>query len=351
MTAPLVVKLGGDALASPARIVAQAGRLARWVAAGPIVVVASARRGVTDHLLDLISEVRTAARPDRGAADAGSSPAQEEAERALASGEVVSASLLALALNELGVPAVSLDAREAGVLAVGEHGEARIEQIHTERIEELLATGVVPVVTGFQGWRRGRVATLGRGGSDISAVALAVALEASAVRFIKEAPGIRTADPKLVSHTTAIREAPHHFLTALTRAGSRVLHPDAADLAERYRLQLEFWSLDGDRAESLVHDAVLPNPTLRATTFLPKDQLPVTVSVLGVTPTDLGGHHRLALAAELQATGLADVTLEEWTHGFQVQAPAPLASDVLKTLHRVVVQGEPRCRDTARRAS
>ncbi len=344
-----MVKLGGDALATPGRIAAQARRLARWATLGPLVVVASARRGVTDHLLALVSEVRSAVGPT-GRPAAGPPAAEAEAERALASGEVVSAALLALALNDLGVDAVSLDAREAGVLAEGPAGAAWIERIHTEPTEQLLAAGVIPVITGFQGWKRGRVATLGRGGSDISAVALGAALRASAVRFVKDAPGVRTADPKVVHDTAAIREAPHSFLTALTRAGSKVLHPDAAELAERHRLPLEFWSLDGDQAETLVHGQASSDLPLRAATYQPGSTHPVTVSVLGVALADLD-RHGSALATELAATGLAAVALEAWPHGIRLQAPAALVGEAVNILHRVVVRGAPRCSGPELRAS
>jgi len=350
MAAPIVVKLGGDALATPARIAAQAARLAGWARQGPVVVVASARRGVTDHLVGLVSEVRSAVGPGEQAPGRALPAGLDEAERALASGEIVSAALLALALNELGVPAASLDAREAGVLAEGPVGAAWIERIEREPTEALLARGVVPVVTGFQGWRQGRVATLGRGGSDISAVALGVALGASVVRFVKDAPGLRTADPKLVHDTEPIREAPHSFLTALTRAGSKVLHQDAAALAERCGLPLEFWSLDGEQPESRVHRAAAPARPIRAATFEPRGAHPTRVSVLGVALADLDGH-RGALTTALAATGLAAAALEDWPHGFRLEAPAPLAGEAVKILHRVVVQGEPRCCGSALRAS
>ncbi len=350
MPAPVVVKLGGDALATPARIVAQASRLARWAADGPVVVVASARRGVTDHLLNLITEVRSAAQAPDPAPGGSALEGDEEAERAVASGETVSAALLALALNRLGGRAVSLDAREAGITAAGPAGHAVIERIDTEPITQLLGAGTIPVVTGFQGWRQGRVATLGRGGSDLSAVALGTALGATTVRFVKDAPGLRTADPKVVHNTAPIREASHRFLTALTRAGSKVLHPDAAELAERHRLSLEFWSLDGERAESLVHEHAPADRPPRAATFQAGSLQPVRVSVLGVALAELH-EHRSALALELEATGLGAVTLEDWLHGFQLEAPAPLAGEAVKILHRVVVQGEPRCSETGLRAS
>ncbi|MDX2122143.1 MAG: aspartate kinase, partial [Gemmatimonadota bacterium] len=219
MSLALVVKLGGDALASPERIAAEAGRIARLAAAGPVVAVASARRGVTDRLLGLAEEVDSAARRLGDSAAPQRPGGCTERDRVVASGEVVAASLLALALNRLGVRAVSLDAREAGIAAAGRFGGARIQRVNPRRIAQLLARGVVPVVTGFQGWRRGRVATLHRGGTDASAIAVAAALGSSRVLFVKDAEGLRTADPKLVPESRPIRHAPHHFLTALTAAG------------------------------------------------------------------------------------------------------------------------------------
>ena len=154
---PVIVKLGGDALASPERDRSGGATGPARAAAGPVVAVASARRGVTDHLLGLVDEVRSAAGGTRGPVS--------EADRAVAAGEVVAASLLALALQQLGVQGVSLDAREAGLRTVGRAGHAHIGAVATRRFTRLLDRGAVPVVTGFQGWNRGRVVTLGRGGN------------------------------------------------------------------------------------------------------------------------------------------------------------------------------------------
>src|SRR5262245_21958551 len=147
MSAPVVVKLGGDALGTPARIAAQARRLRSWCARGPVVAVASARRGVTDQLLSLVDQVRSATGAEAEPIDGF---AAAEADRAVAAGEVVASALLALALNRHGVRALSLDAREAGIAAAGPAGHGCITQVRTGRIESLLAQGIVPVITGFQ---------------------------------------------------------------------------------------------------------------------------------------------------------------------------------------------------------
>ena len=169
VSAPLVVKFGGDALATPERIAAAARRLAARHRTRPVVAVASARRGVTDHLLGLVEQVREAAgegsRPGWGARAAS--------DRAVASGELVAASLLAVALEDVGIPAAVLDAREAGLRSSARPGGATLGTPRPARILRLIDRGITPVVTGFQGWHRGRLTTLGRGGSDITAVALA----------------------------------------------------------------------------------------------------------------------------------------------------------------------------------
>jgi aspartate kinase len=175
---PLVVKLGGDALASPERIATEARRLARLAGPEPPLPVTSARRGVTDHLLGLVEGVRSAV--------GDSSGAHAEADRAVAAGEIVTASLLALALNDLSVQAVSLDARESGIRVAGSFGDARIQAIAS-------------------GWRRGRVATLGDGGTDTSAVARAVGIGAS--RALDHVLSILVGTSQAVEATGAVHGA------------------------------------------------------------------------------------------------------------------------------------------------
>ena len=242
MSRPAVVKLGGDALATPQRIAAAADRVARRCRERPAVVVASARRGVTDHLLGLVEQVRAATARDAEVSLAG----RVAADRAVASGEVVAASLLAVALEHVGVPAVVLDAREAGLVSDGRVGGATLRHVRPARLERLLAAGRVPVVAGFQGWYRGRVTTLGRGGSDITAVTLAVALGAAWCELVKEPGALHTADPRLISEARPVNRAGHRFLTELAWSGARVIHHLAAERAEREGMALRFTSLHPD---------------------------------------------------------------------------------------------------------
>lgn len=248
MRSPLVVKFGGDALATPERIAAAARRAASRRTGGPVVAVASARRGVTDHLLGLVEQVREAIGAEADSSAAG----RIAADRAVASGELVAASLLAVALADLGVPSLVLDAREAGLGSDGHAGGATLTTLQSRRLLRLLERGITPVVTGFQGWHRGRITTLGRGGSDITAVALAAALEAEACELVKDPGALHTADPRLVPEAQPLRGATHRFVSEIALAGARVIHHAAATRAERDAVALRFTSLHADGEPSTV---------------------------------------------------------------------------------------------------
>jgi len=340
-TAPVVVKLGGDAVHTPERIAAEAHRLARLAARQPVVAVVSARRGVTDHLLGLVEGVR--------AAVGGESPGHPEADRAVAAGEIVTAALLALAMAELGLEAVSLDAREAGIRAAGRFGRAGIGGVQAQRIRALLGRGAIPVVAGFQAWRRGRVATLGRGGTDISAVALAVARGASRTVFVKDAAGLRTADPRLVPDSKPIARAPHRFLSALTGAGARVLRAEAARVAERHGLRLEFHSLAGDTPLSVV-TADEPGIGVRGVaTAAPVDGT-VAITAVAADPAEIGGLAE-PLHRSLTGSGIVPVGLPPTPNGLSFLVPEADATEALRVLHQALVSQDQRCSSSIRRAS
>ncbi|MFL5403761.1 MAG: hypothetical protein ACJ8BF_13175 [Gemmatimonadales bacterium] len=248
MSSPLVIKFGGDALAVPERIALAARRVARRLERSPVVAVASARRGVTDHLLGLVEQVKE----DTGFEDIDTEGLAAASDRAVAAGELVSASLLAVALNRLGVRAQVLDARQAGLHSDGEWTRAQLTRVRPDRITRMLRRGVTPVVTGFQGWHRGQVTTLGRGGSDTSAVALAAELGAPECELVKHAGGLFTADPKVVPDARHIPRASHRFLSRLAEAGAKVMALRAAVLAERKRLALRLTSLEDESLTSRV---------------------------------------------------------------------------------------------------
>lgn len=238
----MVIKLGGDALATPERIAAAAVRVAAERARHPVVVVTSARRGMTDHLLALARLV--------DAASGGDATPARAAERAVAAGEIVTASLLAAALERQRSPAAALDAREAGIHGGGPPGAARLTRIRPARIRALLAKGVVPVVAGFQVAERGAIRILTRGGSDLSAVALAAALGGRCTFY--KSHGLRLADPERDPGAPSAGRIDHTALAAILAGGARVLHADAARLAARHGVTLRFVPFPDDGEESWV---------------------------------------------------------------------------------------------------
>jgi aspartate kinase len=332
MTQPLVVKFGGDALATPERIAAAARRLAARRRTRPVVAVASARRGITDHLLGLVHQVREAT---GGTGDAfRASPASD---RAVASGELVSAALLAVALGEMDIPAIVLDAREAGLASDGRAGAATLTGVRPARVERLLARGVTPVVTGFQGWHRGRLTTLGRGGSDLTAVALATALRAEACELVKDPGALHTADPRVVPDARPIRRAAHRFVTELALAGARVIHHGAAAWAEQAGIPLRFTSLhaDGEPATDVgLAFELEPGHALVLGSGAVEQPSVATVSLVSADPDGAGP--RAAADAALVRAGARVLRTQRRPHAMSFVVPAEDGAGLLQALHAVI---------------
>ena len=216
----IVQKFGGSSLADLDRL-RHVARLCleRRRRDEELVVVVSAMGGETDLLTD------------RARALSGS-PAPRELDALVTTGEQQAAALLVLAMEELGLEAVSLTGWQVGILTDAHHGDAQIRLIAPGRLREELSRGRVPVVTGFQGiCRRGDVTSLGRGGSDTTAVALAAALEADGCEIYTDVDGICTADPRRVSDARLLPVIDTRDMLALSKAGSKVLHAKSVELA------------------------------------------------------------------------------------------------------------------------
>jgi len=186
-----VVKFGGTSVATVSRLRHAARRVKALQRAGEgVVVVVSARGDTTDRLLALLG----------GVSCGDGTPHARESDRVLATGEDLAAGLLAASLTSLGVPARSLRGGEAGIAVEGDHGAGEIRRVDTAALRALVADGLVPVVSGFQGIHKdtGRITTLGRGGSDTSAVALAAALKADRCDIYTDVDGVYTTDPRVV---------------------------------------------------------------------------------------------------------------------------------------------------------
>lgn len=225
----IVQKYGGTSVGSVERIQAVAQRVKQTTADGySVVVVVSAMGKTTDTLVQL-------------AKDISANPSHREMDMLLSTGEQVTIALLSMALQEIGQPAISLTGAQVGIVTEPAHTRARILQIAPERIERHLEEGKVVVVAGFQGITNTsdlEVTTLGRGGSDTSAVALAAALRADRCEIYTDVPGILTTDPRLVAEAQLMAEITCDEMLELASLGAKVLHPRAVEIARNYGVQM-----------------------------------------------------------------------------------------------------------------
>lgn len=225
----IVQKYGGTSVGSVERIQAVAQRVVETVKAGnSVVVVVSAMGKTTDGLVKLANEI-------------SAHPSRREMDMLLSTGEQVSIALVSMAIQELGQPAISLTGAQVGIVTEAEHSRARILHIQTERLERHLQAGQVVVVAGFQGvssTEELEITTLGRGGSDTSAVALAAALKADLCEIYTDVPGILTADPRIVPDAQLMSEITSDEMLELASLGAKVLHPRAVEIARNYGMPL-----------------------------------------------------------------------------------------------------------------
>ncbi len=227
----IVQKFGGSSVADAEKLlhISHIIRTSRG-AGDDVIVVVSAQGNTTDQLI-------------RRAKSVASQPDARELDALLATGEQASAAMTAMALQSLGVPAVSLGAWQVPIRSGGEHGDGCIEDIGRERIEKELAAGRIVVVAGFQGLdRNGDLATLGRGGSDYSAVALAAAFHAARCLIYTDVDGVYTADPRICPTARRLARVSYADMYALARAGARVLHDKCVALAQAKGVEPEVLS-------------------------------------------------------------------------------------------------------------
>lgn len=227
----IVQKYGGSSLADAARIRRAAQRVAELVQAGhKLVVVVSAQGDTTDHLLEQVPPVT-------------SQPSMRELDAYLAAGEQMSAALMAMALEELGVPAVSLTGWQAGLMTDSVHGDARVQGLRGERIRQELRGGNAVVVAGFQGVNAaGDITTLGRGGSDTTAVALAAFLGADRCMIYTDVDGVYDKDPRKFPDAVRFARIGYGPMLELARQGAQVLHDRCVELAQRYQVPVQVLS-------------------------------------------------------------------------------------------------------------
>ena len=224
----IVQKYGGTSVGSPERIGNVAKRIVETQREGnQVVAVISAMAGVTDNLIKLAGEVSR-------------DPDKRELDVLLATGEKAACALTAMAINSAGARAVSLSGAEAGILTDGIHTKARIANISPRQIQELLADDYIVIVAGFQGQSaEGETTTFGRGGSDLTAIALAGALGADACQIFTDVDGVFTCDPRVVKDAKKLDEIAYDELLEMAGAGSKVMQSRAVEFAKKFAVEFE----------------------------------------------------------------------------------------------------------------
>ena len=227
----IVQKFGGSSVADAQRVSHVAGIIANTYRQGnQVVVVVSAQGKTTDHLIAQAQEVNP-------------NPSKRELDALMATGELASMALMARALERLGMPAISLSGWQAGIHTDSTHGAARVSRIDTERLRNELDKGNIVIVAGFQGVNKYEdITTLGRGGSDTSAVALAAALNADLCQIYTDVDGVYTADPRIVPNAIKIDEITYDEMLELASLGANVLHNRSVEMAKKYNVNLEVLS-------------------------------------------------------------------------------------------------------------
>jgi len=239
----IVQKYGGTSVGNPERIKNVAARVAKYRAKGDqIVVVVSAMSGVTDNLIKLAKEIMPL-------------PSEREMDVLLATGEQQTIALTAIALHALNVPAVSLTGPQAGIVTDVVHTKARIHNITPKKVHDLLKQGNVVIVAGFQGETpEGQITTLGRGGSDLTAIALAAAVKADLCQIYTDVDGVYTADPRIVPTAKKLPEISYDEMLELASLGAKVMQSRSVEFAKKFGVVFEVRSSLNDNPGTIVKE-------------------------------------------------------------------------------------------------
>src|SRR5436309_11665727 len=239
----IVQKFGGTSVGNPDRIKNVAARVGKYHAQGDkVVVVVSAMSGVTDNLIKLAKEIMPL-------------PDDREMDVLLATGEQTTIALTAIALHAIEVPAVSMTGAQAGIVTDGVHTKAKIQNITPKRIHDLMNQGNVVIVAGFQGQTlEGQITTLGRGGSDLTAIALAAALKADLCQIYTDVDGVYTADPRIVSGAKKLDEISYDEMLELASLGAKVMQSRSVEFAKKFGVVFEVRSSLNENPGTIVKE-------------------------------------------------------------------------------------------------
>jgi aspartate kinase len=264
----IVQKYGGTSVGNPERIKNVAKRVAKYREAGhQIVVVVSAMSGVTDNLIKLAKEVMPL-------------PSEREMDMLLATGEQTTIALTAMALHAMGLDAISLTGAQAGIVTDGVHTKAKIRNITPKQVHELLNGGHVVIVAGFQGQTpEGHITTLGRGGSDLTAIAMAAALKADLCQIYTDVDGVYTADPRIVPNARKLPEIAYDEMLELASSGAKVMQSRSVEFAKKFGVVFEVRSSLNDNPGTIVKEETesMESVVIRGVS-LDKNQAKVTLA-------------------------------------------------------------------------
>lgn len=272
----IVQKFGGTSVGSPERIAQVAEKVAKFRAAGDdIVVVVSAMSGETNRLLALAKQI-------------ADKPSLREMDVMIATGEQVTIALLAIALNKIGVPAVSFTGAQVPIITDSEHGKARILSIDEAKVSEQLKAGKVVVVAGFQGVdEQGSITTLGRGGSDTTAVALAAKLKADECHIYTDVDGVYTTDPRVVPKAQRLDRITFEEMLEMASLGSKILQLRSVEFAGKYNVPLRVLHSFEEGPGTLIttddHEDTMEQPIISGIAFN-RDEAKLTIRGVPDTP-------------------------------------------------------------------
>jgi aspartate kinase len=320
---PLIVqKYGGTSVGNPERIQNVARRvLATQLAGNSVVVVVSAMSGVTDGLIKLAKEVSSA-------------PTEREMDVLLSTGEQTTIALTAMAINSMGGKAVSLTGAQAGIITSGVHTKAKIANIAPRQIRKFLDEGNVCIVAGFQGQTlEGQITTLGRGGSDLTAIAIAAALKADMCEIYTDVDGVYTCDPRVVPDARKIDVIAYDELLEMASSGSKVMQSRSVEFAKKFKVPFEVRSsFNNNRGTIVKEESIgLENVVVRGIS-LERKQAKVTITHV---PDKPGTASRI-FTALAEANVIIDVIVQNVSMSGTTDISFTMSADELEKLGPVI---------------
>jgi len=323
----IVQKYGGSSVADSERIMNVARRIIKAKQAGNrLVVVVSAQGDTTDELLEKALQLN----PDAP---------KREMDMLVSTGEQQSAALMAMAIHALGYSAVSLNAAQVGIVSTSTYANARIKRIDAERIMTELERNNIVIVTGFQGVNRyGDVTTLGRGGSNVSAVALAAALHADICENYTDVEGVYTADPRVVKNARKIKEISYDEMLEMASLGAKVLQKRSVEMAKKYNVKLVVRSSMSDAEGTIVKEEGKMESMFVSGVAVDKDIS--RISIMGVKDTPGVAFNIFSILAKSKIS--VDIILQSISRDMTKDISFTVAKTDLKDALRVLEENAPR---------